>query len=83
VTLRLVQVATDDQLAFALAHALALDLRRPGGSTARPILSHATWLAVELTERAGFTTDDSEVAPAAGRRAALDGDEHGASAVDR
>jgi membrane-associated protease RseP (regulator of RpoE activity) len=63
VTLRLVQVATDDQLAFALARALALDLLHVDQAARedRPIPEpRATWLAVELSERAGFSTDDSE-----------------------
>jgi membrane-associated protease RseP (regulator of RpoE activity) len=62
VTLRLVQVATDDQLAFALAHALALDLLHfDPGPEDRPIPEpRTTRLAVQLSERAGFSTADAE-----------------------
>jgi membrane-associated protease RseP (regulator of RpoE activity) len=62
VTLRVVQVATDDQLAFALAHALALDLLHvETGRGDQPLPEpRTTRLAVELSERAGFSTDDAE-----------------------
>ena len=62
VTLRLVELASDDEIAFSLAHALALDLldvdvRRADKPYPEP---ETTRLAVQLSERAGFSVANVE-----------------------
>ena len=60
VTLRLVALASDDQLAFSLAHALAVSLLNADGRLVHEIPEpQATSLAVQLTERAGFSVADA------------------------
>lgn len=62
VSLRLVELATDDQIAFSIAHALAqqllgVDPQRANQHVPEP---QATALAVLLCERAGFSVADIE-----------------------
>ena len=62
VTLRLVELASDDEIAFSLSHALALDLldvdvRRGDEPYPEP---ETTRFAVQLSERAGFSVADVE-----------------------
>ncbi|MGH2959414.1 MAG: hypothetical protein ACRDKE_07395, partial [Solirubrobacterales bacterium] len=62
VTLRLLEVATDDQVAFSVAHVLAADLlnvdfSRDDISWPEP---RTTQRAVELTARAGFSVENVE-----------------------
>ena len=62
VSLRLIELATDDQLAFAIAHGMAeqlmgVDPERTDLYVPEP---EATALAVQLSERAGFSVADVE-----------------------
>ena len=62
VTFRLVDVATDDELAFEIAYALAMDLLQidPLRVTQIAPEPETTRLAVALSQRAGFSVDDVE-----------------------